>query len=300
MILRARRFGAVPVRSAAAGILLLLSASVQAQDEGQAGLRQVQAPPLQNCTIGAPQKIGIGAYPVHGEEQLAGDLSEIGASWFYTWQANSSSAYGGFVPMIWSGDLIDEAAGASGDVMLAFNEPDWHDQADMTVEEALSFWPALMRTGKRLGSPATTSGNETGPGSWLGRFMNGAKERGLRIDFIAVHDYASEPDVAAFRRRLERIHDAYGRPIWVTEWALADFSDAGRFSRDEQLQYLEAGSEMMDDLPFVERHAWFGIYDGLDDWHLSSGLVEKGERTALGEAYRRMVTCSLNRGAPQE
>lgn len=261
---------------------------------------QAETQALQSCAIEAPQKIGIGAYPVYGDDRLADDLAELGAPWFYTWRNDHGVSYPGFVPMIWSGAFVDEAGQAPGEVMLTFNEPDLHNQADMSVDEALHNWPVLMHTGKRLGSPATTSGNETGPASWLGRFMNGAERRGYRVDFIAVHDYATNPDVRAFRRRLERIHEAYDRPIWVTEWALADFANPTRFSRSEQLRYFEAGSEMLDDLPFVERHAWFGIYEGLDNWHLSSGLIEDGELTEIGEVYRRLVTCAQNATTPQD
>ena len=121
--------------------------------------------------------------------------------------------------------------------------------------------------------------------------MHEAERRGYRVDFIAVHYYTSNPDFSAFRRRLHRIHTVYARPIWVTEWALADWLDPDRFSGNEQREFFESASEMLDDLTFVERHAWFGIYDGLDGWDLSSGLIQERRLTSIGETFQRMVTC---------
>lgn len=42
----------------------------------------------------------------------------------------------------------------------------------------------------------------------------------------------------------------------------------------------------MDDLPFVERYAWFGAYEGMGGWRLRSGLIEAGrELTPVGKAF---------------
>ena len=43
-------------------------------------------------------------------------------------------------------------------------------QANMTVQQVLDFWPKMMETGLRLGSPATSEGAEV-TGQWLGDFM---------------------------------------------------------------------------------------------------------------------------------
>ena len=60
----------------------------------------------------------------------------------------------------------------------------------MTVEKGLADWPQLVRAcvagSCRLGSPGSTEG---GTFSWTVPFMQGAKERGLRVDFIALHWY---------------------------------------------------------------------------------------------------------------
>lgn len=67
--------------------------------------------------------------------------------------------------------------------MLGFNEPDGRDQANMSVERALDLWPELEAAGVMLGSPAAVKGTKPG----MTEFMAGAKSRGYRVDFVAVH-----------------------------------------------------------------------------------------------------------------
>ena len=47
--------------------------------------------------------------------------------------------------------------------------------------------------GLRLSSPAVAEHGAV-PGEWLDRFMTGARQRGYRVDFIAVHWYGSDFD----------------------------------------------------------------------------------------------------------
>ncbi|CDO36268.1 glycosyl hydrolase [Novosphingobium sp. KN65.2] len=251
------------------------------------------------CPVEHVGKLGTGAWPVDGENALQADLARLHGGWFYTWQAKSGLSDPRFVPMIRSGRDLPQVFATASPVLLTFNEPDEAKQANMSVELALAYWPTLMATGKRLGSPATGTGNELGPDSWLGRFMAGAGARGYRVDFIAVHHYAQSPDIDAFRRRLERIHAAYDRPIWVTEWALADWTRPGRFSVAEQASFFRRASAMLDDLPFVERHAWFGLYEGLDGWNLHSGLVADGRLTEVGRAFVDLATCEAAPDDPE-
>jgi hypothetical protein len=232
-----------------------------------------------------PEKIGVGTWPIFSQEQMKADVDRLRARWFYTWQVDLNEPSGIFVPMVWGDKDTSRAGAATGDTLLGYNEPDHPTQSSMSVEKALEQWPALLATGKRLGAPAV-AGRDFGPGSWLGRFMAGARKQGYRVDFLAVHYYSKDGDEKAMRTYLERIHAAYGLPIWVTEWSLADWSDERRFSARQQAAFLTAGSQMMDDLPFVERYAWFGAYEGLGNWRLRSGLIEADrELTPVGEAF---------------
>lgn len=195
-----------------------------------------------------------------------------------------------FVPMIWGlkniraiGDFGEEVRGAP---VLGFNEPDNTDQSALSVTQAVALWPRLLATGCRAGSPAPTTPGALGGGSWLGQFMAAARAQGLRVDFICLHYYSADTDVAAFRSFLEAAYRQYGRPIWVTEWGLADWNDAGRVSAADQAAFFAAGARMMDGLPFVERHAWFGSYDGMDGYYMNSGLIgPDGRPTPVGRQF---------------
>lgn len=200
--------------------------------------------------------------------------------------ANLTSQY---VPMKWGADAagwIDTADLVGTPVILGFNEPDMRQQSDMTVDEAITLWPDLMATGARLGSPATTTGQTLGDASWLGRFMAQAASDDLRVDFISVHYYKSSQNVAAFENFLKKVHDAYNLPIWVTEWALVNWKDLNRFSFAETAQFFHDATVMLDGLDFVEKHAWFGLYDGLDGLSMNAHLLDSsGRLTEVGKAF---------------
>lgn len=203
--------------------------------------------------------------------------------------AGSASLASDYVPMVWGREdaaAADLKALAGELVILGFNEPDHAAQSAMSVDEAIALWPELMATGARLGSPATTTPGTLGERSWLGRFMDRAEVADLRVDFTAVHYYSANKDVGAFETFLNKTYAAYDRPIWITEWALVDWNNPGRFSSDETATFFAEAVQMLDDLSFVERHAWFGLYDGMDNWNINTHLIDgKGTLTQVGKAY---------------
>jgi len=242
------------------------------------------------CAISRPAKFGVGAWNSYGSWQMAADMKKISAQWYYDWQPGSSSS-SNYVPMIWSAQQINYARSTPGSTLLTFNEPDNGYQANMSVSTALRYWPTLMASGKRLSSPAVQTGNEIGSSTWLGQFMAEAERRDYRVDFIAVHYYTTNTSVSSFKRYLTNIYNAYKRPIWVTEWALADWNNTNRFSASQQATFFKQSVEMMDDLSFVERHAWFGLYGNMDGWDINSELVHNRNRTTVGNAYYSEATC---------
>ncbi|MGW6447351.1 sigma-70 family RNA polymerase sigma factor [Lentzea sp. NPDC055074] len=223
-------------------------------------------------------------------------LTDVRAGWYYNWAAQPDGIPTPpnveFVPMIWGTKSTDDAtlakAKANGKVLLGFNEPDFPEQANMTPEQALDLWPKLQATGLRLGSPAVAhSGDKAG--GWLDRFMTGAAQRGLRVDFIAVHWYGSDFSDAAvghLKNYLAAVHARYGKPIWLTEYALIDFSGGtARFPTQAKLAAFARGSSaMMEGLPYVERYAWFALPD---EGKPGTGLYKAGGTpNEAGEAYR--------------
>jgi len=79
----------------------------------------------------------------------------------------------------------------------------------------------------RVGTPAPAN-NSLVEGDWFFEFMKAIKARGSKVDFIALHHYASgfnsvDTAVANFKAYLQRVHDIYKLLIWVTEFAMVDY-----------------------------------------------------------------------------
>jgi RNA polymerase sigma factor (sigma-70 family) len=234
---------------------------------------------------------GVGVWSFDGVNTA---LGRSGASWYYTWSPTHSGISGpGFVPMIWGGDSADAASLAkakqAGPYLLGFNEPDMAGQANMSVDQALALWPRLEAAGKVLGSPAVAYGGDTA-GGWLDRFMTGARQKGYRVDFIALHWYGGDftaPDaVAQLKAYVQAVHNRYHKPVWLTEFALTDFANGGtRYPTDQQqAAFVTAAAKMLDGLPYLQRYAWFGL-PAKDDGP-STGLFRSGPvPTDAGRAF---------------
>lgn len=214
---------------------------------------------------GARKGIGMSDLREFGFEQL----NALDVNWFYTWGAKYPVETGvgleaEFVPMIWGPETLrqnsieevrSELELTRAAELLGFNEPDHEEQADMSVNAAIRLWPQLEQSGLRLGSPAPVQAL----GDWLKRFMDEAAAEDLRVDFIAMHSYAP-PKADSFLETVQRLHDLYDKPIWITEYAVADWeattSSPSRYSEAEILDFMRETAAGLREMPFVERFAW--------------------------------------------
>lgn len=255
------------VAAATAGVLLAVGLAGHPAAPGRA---TAASAPL-GATPAAPttgSKKGVGAWSFPGVDSA---LTQSGASWYFTWSTQhpgiDTPARVGFVPMIWGAASVTPAAlaqaRAEGPYLLGFNEPDMTAQSNLTVGQALSLWPQLMAAGDVLGSPAVATGAAT-PGGWLDQFMSGAKARGYRVDFIALHWYGGDFDTAQAVDQLhayvQAVYDRYHLPIWLTEYALIDFSDGTSYPTEpQQAAFVTASTRMLTALPYLQRYAWFAL-----------------------------------------
>jgi hypothetical protein len=265
---------------------------------------------LTGCGVVASPKKGVGAWDFPHVDRA---IAEINVSWFYTWQPHlmriTKPGRVEFISMIWGETFVEpkqlELAKKSGSVLLGFNEPDHPEQANMTVQQALDFWPHLMATGMRLGSPATAA-DPSLAGSWLEEFMNGAKARGYRVDFVCVHWYGEKFDVDGAVNRLKTfllaVYRKFQLPIWLTEYSLIRWTDPPTYpSWEQQAEFASKSIEMLETLPFVERYAWFSLppwnKDGSDRTSLYD---ENGDLTLAGIAYQKGPSRSSSRLMPSD
>ena len=216
----------------------------------------------------AAQKAGIGAWENSRQNILGWIENAPSLGWYYNWRTDQIHSRSQtrrsveFVPMIHGAKDVNKRIGSKLKVrvLLGFNEPDGgtgSHQANMPVDEAIRLWPKLERHGLRLGSPATTQGQTIGQNSWQRRFMNQVAQKGLRVDFMAVHYYSNTGDIAEFRNWLQAVHREYRRPIWVTEFAQIDWRRPHAVSYEQNAKFIQQSMTMMEQLPFVERYAWF-------------------------------------------
>lgn len=242
---------------------------------------------------------GVGLWQGSG---VSAALADSGARWYYTWTPDHEGVDTPngceFVPMIWGRrDLTDDAlrrAQENGTILLGFNEPDVTTQADMSVDAALTAWPRLQQTGLVLGAPAVATDGHV-PGSWLDRFMAGARSRGYRVDFIPVHwylaprlriNYSAAAAVDDLRQYLDAVHARYGLPLWLTEFSLITYlHNADAMDPPAQAQFLGAAAAMMTTLPYLQRWAWFSLPPWPEGPETALYTPDRGITTA-GEQFR--------------
>jgi hypothetical protein len=204
-------------------------------------------------------------------------------TWGYNWAQTSSglSSKYNFVPMLWGTNSMFTtgwAAAASsyiangGTHLLAFNEPDHAQQANMAPGVAAAAYKTHMQpfAGKaKLGSPAVTNGGGDMGLTWLSSFMSACS--GCTIDFVAVHWYDSINNVEYFKNHITSAHTKTGKPVWLTEFGTIDGSDA------QKADFLRKVLPWLDSQDFVERYAYFMVSDGM--------MVNGGSMSAQGSAF---------------
>ena len=179
------------------------------------------------------------------------------ATWF---DANEMD----FCPMCWNGsynaDRIRQfvAEHPKTKYLLAFNEPNLTDQANMTPAQAAQFWPAVVALAKELNmglvSPAMNYGTLAGysdPIKWLDEFF---AQPGVSIDDVAaisVHCYMSSPN--AVKNYIEMFRK-YQKPVWLTEFCAWDPVPG---SVTTQMDYMCSVLNYLEQEPLVARYAWF-------------------------------------------
>jgi hypothetical protein len=219
------------------------------------------------------------------------DLERLTTSWFYNWGTSPSGCTGhGFVPMV-SGrtqktaaavsDVIDQLGKAGYDSVLGFNEPNKSDQANLTVAQAVSLWPALTSDEDiAVGSPVTSA--DTAGQQWFADFMTQAEAEKLRVDFIAVHWYgwnagSCDADAAEFEKYLNWVQSkSGGRPLWITEFGCLNSSNPDEATVKA---FYSGAVKMFARHSQVARYAWY-------PWIANNHLVaDDGTLTTLGTTF---------------
>lgn len=232
----------------------------------------------------------------------APEASGLRTSWYYDWGLNPSTkgipahdTTMRFVPMCWGWNAKSSASIAKirpqhPPLLFGFNEPDHTDQSNLTVEAALDAWPNLEGIAAELVSPSCAQPQS----EWMQNFMAAAEKGKLQIDSIGFHHYGS-PEPEDFIGLLERVHEMYGRPVWVTEFAAADWQakeggPANRYTDDQMIHFMQSVCKYMEETAWVRGYAWYpwGKPGAGGPLSVSAFFKEDGSLTAVGQAYAQV------------
>jgi hypothetical protein len=235
-------------------------------------------------------------------DQAGTKVSALNVAWFYNWRLTSSASAlsNCFVPMLWgSKKQLEELAPPDGavakprfPVLLAYNEPERTKQANRSVTEVLSEWRLISSLAARVSSPAPVRPFDP----WMRSFMAEAERQALDVDFIALHWYGAA-DGSAFLSLIDRVHETYKRPIWITEFAVADWKSAkfgapNRFTEDDVIRFVKEVIPGLERREFVERYAWLGATTGKESLRPSLLFDKQGGLTAVGATYAQLEPAS--------
>ena len=239
-----------------------------------------------------------------------------GVSWFYNWgtvvndEVNTTTTANDidFYPMAWNGNFNSAAIRAykaihpECEYILAYNEPNLTDQANMTPDQAAENWPALKAVATELGlkiiSPAMNYGSLSGYGDpikWLDDFFT--KIPLSDVDGIAIHCYMSSASaMASYLKRFKK----YGKPIWLTEFCAWDYSVK---NVNAQMNYMIEAVSYLECDPDVARYAWFipRASGSVDSYPFMQLLTKTTPYTLtdLGKVYVHMSSFDKNTYYPQ-
>lgn len=237
------------------------------------------------------------------------DISLLGpaCSWSYNWGSGTSdqafalfSQYGmDYCPMAWNANWSENTfrmfkqKHPECEYILAYNEPNLTDQANMVPTRAAEDWPRLVAIAKELNmkliAPAMNYGtleDYHDPWKWYDEFFSLPGVSWDDVDGIALHCYmGSAWSMKGFVDGFKK----YNKPIWLTEfcnWA------NNNISADAQLKYMVEALNLLEEDPAVFRYAWF-IPRGNGDAQCHNSLLEGKSPfglTELGKVFVNMST----------
>ena len=227
-----------------------------------------------------------------------------GAGWYYDWSPTTyldfEAAGVDFVPMTWNGGYNKQqlrqilTAHPNIKYLLAFNEPNFRDQANMTPSQAAAAWPAREAIADefnlKIVSPAPNwcgwcveEGGTTynSPYDWLRDFFIACPD--CRVDYIGIHFYMGAME--SVKGSIDQLWNQFHKPVWLTEFNMDKNGMGDNGTIDEQRAFMVKMIDWMERDPHVYRYAWFLGRGGIITDLIAS---DKKTPTLLGKIYANM------------
>ena len=190
---------------------------------------------------------------------------ELTTEWAYNYDDHTSASepnYFSFEPMVWGqywepvSDLQSRDPGWLATpqplCLMTFNEPDNSSQANMSTNTAIAMWPSLQALNVPLVGPGTQNTED----AWENNFYKLITSHGYRADYAAIHEYVP-PSASSLISDCQAVYNAYGRPVWLTEFSPVDWSSCKCWSEDDDYNFLAEFMWQVENLPWFRRYSIF-------------------------------------------
>ena len=96
-------------------------------------------------------------------------------------------------------------------------------------------------------------------------FMSKSEKKGLKISSVAVHWYGP-PEPNIFINYIRNVNKKYKKDIYITEFAIFDFSGNYQYTPKQALGFLKKVLPELECMEFVKGYAWFDAYNKKKWW----------------------------------
>jgi hypothetical protein len=111
------------------------------------------------------------------------------------------------------------------------------------------------------------------------------------VDFVAIHIYHKN-DPVKFIELVEEVYQTYGKPIWITEFAVRDTSatttNPNIYTESYVLSFMQYVLDELYELDYVKRYSWFDPNANNPKYprlQTADIIDENHQLTTLGEYY---------------
>lgn len=248
---------------------------------------------------------------------------------YYTWMMNTAqymrcdamSQAAEFVPMVNGVGQLDDGVSShyqkewttnNAHYLLGYNEPDFgngHNHPHMVAPAAAAKdWVNVQKAAEQLGlalvSPAvsTTGLEDDGSSDWFDEFFGNCTEAVTpgcdtsKISYMAFHDYNG--NVSRIIGRAKGLQKRYGKPVWITEFAINKWAYKGNVNRSLTDAYMKDVLPALEASDAVFRYAWYTARDA-DMLNINAGSllvsnISDPTLTTTGTIYKAHHDSSLN------
>ncbi|KAJ3476957.1 hypothetical protein NLI96_g10796 [Meripilus lineatus] len=233
-------------------------------------------------------KVGL-AWPNGNEASLKNFATENVIA-MYTWSPYCpSNTYGiDCWPMLWGdkqiGDFTKVVTGGpvnGGNFILGPNEPNQGGQANISPQRGCDIWHQYIQPKASKGFKLITPATSSAPNglTWVKDFMKCCTD--CSISGVGVHWYGTS--ASEFKKYLTLWHDTFGLPIYVTEYAVQDFTGGPQSSKDQIFAFHREVGPWMNSQSWVAVHMPFGFMRDMQGVNDANRLMnDNGTPTDLG------------------